>query len=174
MKRWGGQLRHQSSLVFATVLLGSLASGAWRRGCGRCEMWSGRSQRLEWGGGQSSDWTGHLRLDRGKPGHSIFVPARPGLGHDLHLDLRDSRCFVRSSASKSAGFARGLPRKRRRGKDRVALLPRWAFLGVRAVIAAQLSRAHLIPKRASLVVWSTLGTCLEHGCSGGRVPRTSK
>jgi len=99
---------------------------------------------------------------------------RPALAGELLLEMRDSRCFVRSSATKSAGSARGLPRRQRQGKDRSALLPRWAFHGVRAVTVAQLSHAHLIPKRASLVVWSTLGTCLEHGCSGGRIPRTSK
>jgi len=51
-----GQLRHQSSLVFATELLGSLASGAWRRdrggGAGEGREIGGAGGRGGQGGGR--------------------------------------------------------------------------------------------------------------------------
>ena len=104
---------------------------------------------------------GDLQPGRGKRDHSIFVPARPGLGRDLLLDTHGSRCFVRSSATKGAGSARGLPRRGRLGRSSLALQPAWAYHGVHAIIAAQLSHAHLFSERASracvLPAWSVRG-----------------
>ena len=68
---------------------------------------------------------------------------------------------MRSSDSKIADSAHGLPRWRCQGKIDLAVLLEWAFHGVHAIIVAQLLHAHLFSERASracvLPAWSVRG-----------------
>ena len=76
-----GQLRHQSSLVFATELLGSLASGAWRRDRGAGQERGGRSEVLAAEGGQGGGREAALTIGFGERGFPHFCEQSRFFGH---------------------------------------------------------------------------------------------
>ena len=96
--------------------------------CGAAWWESGARERqkiveMGAGGGIAAADVRHLRRDLRGRGQSTFcLPGRCSATSDPSR-MRDSRCLVRSSASKSADSARCLPRKRCQGMVVLAMLP---------------------------------------------------